>query len=107
VLPPTLLLLLLLLLLGNAVITCVQVKMGYHSKKTKLDAGHSPTLARPAAPLADCVQRHPCIKTNKMWLPRQRPLMDPKNNFRLTIYSRSSTNPANLAKISPADCQMS
>jgi len=26
----------------------------------------SPTLARPAVPLAACVQRHPCTKTNKI-----------------------------------------
>jgi len=34
----------------------------------KLDAGQSPTLARPAAPLAACVQRHPCTKTNNISL---------------------------------------
>ena len=31
-------------------------------------------LARPAAPLATCVQRHPGTETNKMWLPWRRPL---------------------------------
>ena len=28
--------------------------------KNKLDAQQSPTLARPATPLAACIQRHPC-----------------------------------------------
>ena len=33
-------------------------------------AGQSPTLARPAAPLAACVQRFSYVdKTNKYWLP--------------------------------------
>ena len=31
--------------------------------QTQSDAGQNPTLARPAAPLAACVQRHPCIST--------------------------------------------
>jgi len=45
-------------------------------------------------------------KTNKNWLAWQRPLMDRKTNFRLIIYSRSSTNRDNLAKIGPANCQI-
>ena len=65
----------------------------------KLDAGLGPTLARPAAPLAACIQRHPCTNTNKIWLPWQRHLRDRKTNFRLVIYSHSSTNLENLAKI--------
>ena len=40
-------------------------------------------------------------KANKNWLPRQRPVRDRKANFRLIIYSDSSTNPENLAKIGP------
>jgi len=66
----------------------------------------SPTLARPAAPPAACVQRHQCIKTDKMWLPWQRPLMDRKIYFRLIIYSRSSTDPENLATIGPVDFEI-
>jgi len=31
--------------------------------KERLDAGKSPTLARPAAPLAACVHQHPCTTT--------------------------------------------
>jgi len=42
-------------------------------------------------------------KTNKHWLPWQRPLKNKKNNFIFIIYSNSSTNPANLAKIGPAN----
>jgi len=38
-------------------------------------------------------------KTNKNWLPRQRPLRDRKTNFRLIIYSLSSTNPDNLSSL--------
>jgi len=40
-------------------------------------------------------------KANKNWLPQQRPMTDRKTNFRLTIYSHSSTNPEILAKIGP------
>ena len=65
----------------------------------KLDAGRGPTLARPAAPLAACIQRHPYTNTNKICLPWQRHLRDRKTNFRLVIYSHSSTNLENLAKI--------
>ena len=71
-----------------------------------LDAGQYPTLARPAAPLAACVQRHPCTKTNKIWLPRQCLLRDQKTNFRLIIHSHSSANPENLAKIGPVDFEI-
>ena len=39
------------------------------------------------------------IRSKKIWLPWQRPLRDRKTNFRLVIYSHSSTNPENLAKI--------
>ena len=38
-------------------------------------------------------------KAVKNWLPWQRPLTNRKTNFRLIIYSRSSNNPENLAKI--------
>jgi len=42
-----------------------------------LDAGQSPTLARPAAPLATGVTKISTVdKTNKNWLPRQSPLSD-------------------------------
>jgi len=58
----------------------------------KLDAGQRPTLARPAAPLA-------------AWVWQQQKLVavatffGSKTDFRLTVYSHSSTNPENLAKI--------
>jgi len=45
-------------------------------------------------------------KTNKSWLPWQRPLMDRKTNFRLIVYSRSSTKPENLAKIGSVDVEI-
>ena len=38
-------------------------------------------------------------KTNKNWLPRQRPLGDRITNFRSFIYSQCSTNRANVVKI--------
>jgi len=44
-------------------------------------------------------------KTDKNWLPRQRPLRDRKADCRAFIYSHSSTNPANLVKIGPADVE--
>jgi len=51
--------------------------------KHKLDAEQSPALARPAAPLAASMQRRPCTKTNKIWLPSQRALMDRKSWFQI------------------------
>ena len=45
-------------------------------------------------------------KTNKKWLPWQRPLTDRKNNFRSFIYSLSSTSPANLPKICSVDFEI-
>jgi len=58
----------------------------------------------PAVTLAACVQRISSVdKANKNWLPSQRPLRNQKTNFRLIIYSHSSTNPENLAKISRVD----
>jgi len=45
-------------------------------------------------------------KSNKNWLPWQRPLGGRKTNCRLIIYSRSSTNSANLAKIGPVDSEI-
>jgi len=38
-------------------------------------------------------------KTNEIWMPWQRSLMDQKINFRLIIYGHSSTNPEYLAMI--------
>jgi len=44
----------------------------------------------------------------KKWLPQQRPLMDRgKNNFTSSVYSQSSTNPANFVKIGPVDIEIS
>ena len=74
-----------------------------YSSVLKLDAEQSPTLAHPAAPLATCVLRHSCTKTNKIWLTRQRPLRHQKTNFRLIIYNHNYTNPKNLAKIGWVD----
>ena len=63
---------------------------------TKLDAGQSPTLARPVAPLASFGQRISSVdKANKNWLSWQGPLSDRKTNFRLVICIRSSNNPEN------------
>ena len=63
---------------------------------TKLDAGQSPTLARPAAPLASFGQRISSVdKANKNWLSWQGPSSDRKTNFRLVICIRSSNNPEN------------
>ena len=46
-------------------------------------------------------------KANRNWLPQQHPLSErKKTNFRLIIYSRNSTNPANLAKIVPVDVEI-
>ena len=59
--------------------------------KEKLDARQSPSVARPAAPLAAFVQRHQCTKTNKIWLSWQRPRRDRKTNVILIIYRYSST----------------
>ena len=70
--------------------------------------------ARPATPLAACVQRISCTshrtvssvdETNKNW-PRQRSLGDRNTNFRLIIYSHISTNRKNSAKIGPIDAEI-
>jgi len=45
-------------------------------------------------------------KADEIWLPWQCPLRDRKVNFRLIIYSHSSTNTENLAKIGPLDFDM-
>jgi len=67
-----------------------------------IDARQSPTLARPAAPLAACVQRISSVdNTDKNWLSWQRPLSDRKTNFKLVIHMHSSISHQNLAKIGP------
>ena len=83
----------------------------------------SPSLARPAAPLAACVQRISSVdktteihilcdyvdKPKNNWLPRQRPLKDQKTNFRLIFYTAivlPSPNTENLAEIGPVDFQL-
>jgi len=45
-------------------------------------------------------------KTNKDCFPWQSPLRDGKTNFRLIIYSHSSINPENLAKVGPVDFEI-
>jgi len=96
------------------------VRWTYSHNKSKPDAGQSPTLARPAAPLAACVQRisfvdkttkihilYICMNiTNKNWLPRQCFSRDQKTNFKFIIYSHSSSNPENLAKIGWVDFEI-
>jgi len=42
----------------------------------------------------------------KNWLPWQRPLRDQKTNYRSFIYSQSSINPVNLAKIGLVDVEI-
>jgi len=100
------------------------VNMSIWWKQFKPDAARSPTPARPATPLAACVRRISCTftvcqrhlpnvtgtncvdKANKKWLPWQRPVRDLKFNLLLIIYSHSSTNPVNLAKIGPVDVEI-
>ena len=45
-------------------------------------------------------------KTNKNWLPWQRPFTDRKSNLRLIIYSHRSINPENSTKIGPVDFEI-
>ena len=45
-------------------------------------------------------------KSNKKLVARQRPLRDRRANFGLIIYSRSSTNLANLTKIDLVDVEI-
>jgi len=45
-------------------------------------------------------------KTNRNWLPWQRPVRDRETNFLLIMYSRTSTNPQNLAKIDLVDFEI-
>jgi len=74
---------------------------------SQLDARQSPTLARPAAPLATGVTKISFLdKTNNNRLSRQRPLRDLKTNFASIIYSRSSTNHEHLATIDPVDLEI-
>ena len=62
----------------------------------------SPTIAYPAAPLAACVQRNVCTKTNKISLPWPLASRDRK-----TISDWSSTaKPEHLAKIGPIDFEI-
>ena len=85
----------------------------HHSEiGAELDARQSPTLARPAAPLAACVQRisstsHPtltppaeCHRNSVLWIEQTKigchgnvPSGIEKSNFVLIIYSCSSTKP--------------
>jgi len=53
-----------------------------------VDAGQSQTLARPAAPLAACIQRHPCTTTDRNWLAQQLLLRDRKTNLRLIVNNK-------------------
>jgi len=72
--------------------------------RKKLDARQSPTLSRPAAPLAIGVTKISSVdKTNRNWLPWQRLLYHRKTIFRLIIYSQSSSNPKNLANVGRVD----
>ena len=66
----------------------------------------SPTLARPAAPLAAGVQQYPCTETNNISLPWQRPSTDRKTNFRPIVYGYSSTDTEKLAKLGMVDSEI-
>jgi len=66
-------------------------------------AGQSPTLAHPAAPLAACVQRHPCTTTKigchgnvPRWI----------ENLFNTSSRVGSTNPETLTKLGTVDFEM-
>jgi len=64
-------------------------------------------LTQSAASLATGVKNISSVdETSKNWLPWQRPSRDQKTIFRLIIYSHSSTNPENLAKIGRVDFQI-
>jgi len=90
-----------------------------------MNAGQSPTFSPPGyatsslrsanqlhfLPKANAIYRmSPELtsvgKVNENWLARRHPLTGRKTNFRLTIYSHSSTKPANLAKIDPVDIEI-
>ena len=83
--------------------------LSYHTLPTLQtpDAGQIPALARPAAPLATCVQQISSVdKTNKNWrFPRQRPRWDRKANFTLIIHSHSYADPENLTQTGPIDSE--
>ena len=66
--------------------------------KISADAGKSPTLARRDAPLATGVTNISPVN----------PLRDREINYRLIIYSHSSTQPENLVKLGhdPVDIQI-
>ena len=66
--------------------------------KISADAGKSPTLARRAAPLATGVTNISPVN----------PFRDREINYRLIIYSHSSTQPENLVKLGhdPIDIQI-
>ena len=62
--------------LGWIGVARVRMDGGKYPDILEIESGNRPitttgcraTLARPSAPLAACVQRHPCTKTNKIWL---------------------------------------
>jgi len=65
-----------------------------------------PTLAHLAELLTTSVIKISSVcKTNKIGC-HDCPLKDQKTNFKLIIYSHSSTNPANLANIGLVDCEV-
>ena len=73
-----------------------RTSMQYSDPRALLILPHAIVFCR-MSPELNCVD-----KANKNWLLWQRPLKDQKTNFRLIIYSYSSTDPENLAKIGPA-----
>jgi len=100
------------------------------NNSTQLDARQSTTLACPALPLAICIQRPPCTtsltvrycrladvtetlaelssvnKATKIGCLGNVPWGIKKTSFTVIIYKHSSSNPANLVKISPVDSEI-
>jgi len=73
---------------GSRYRSCMAIVIVVHeSSQCNLDSGQNPTSARLAVPLAACVQKiYSVNKTDKNWLPWQRPLRDRKPNFILAIF---------------------
>ena len=71
------------------------VKLVAQQSRASSPPNYSPAhlaLARPTKPPGACIQQISSVnKTNKNWLPWQRPAKDEKTNFRLIIYSHSSS----------------
>jgi len=103
---------------------CCGFVYNLYDKYATIDARQSLALARPAAPLAACVQRISCpfyrtltpptechqnsisirwIKPTKIGCHGNVPWRIKKTNFRLIIYSQILPTPANFAKVGAVD----